>query len=61
MIDSNETGQKKWDEIVKSRDEFEWTEWERKFIAERGHWKYEKLSPKQQALIGTLYDKLVRG
>lgn len=60
MIDTNETGQKKLREIVAALDEVEWTDWETGFITSVQDRGYERLSPREQGVVGRLYDKMLK-
>lgn len=61
MIDTEETGQKKWDEVVKALHTGPWSEWDFRFISGLKSNPYRNLSRKQQDVIGNLHEKLVRG
>lgn len=58
MIDTDETGQKKLDELIQAHDSFGWTQWEWNFIDSVNLRIYRQLSSKQKDIVGRLHDKL---
>lgn len=60
MIDTDETGQKKWDELIAAAHTGPWSKWDFRFIWDNKGNKYSQLSPKQKTTVGTLHEKLVR-
>lgn len=61
MIDTNETGQKKLTELAEAADQFEWSDYELKFIEDNADAAYPTMSSRQKAMVGQLHDKLMRG
>lgn len=57
MIDTDETGQKKLDEVRKSSGEM--NDWEQEFLDSIGNKPYNLMTPKQKSTVGRLHDKLV--
>lgn len=58
MIDTDETGQRKWTDITRAVNSGPWNEWEQGFIYSMLRTPYRNLSDKQKALVGRLFDKL---
>lgn len=59
MIDTDKRGQEKLQELMKSLDDFEWNEYESGFLDSMKARTYAALSPKQQAQVGRMHDKLM--
>ena len=59
MLETDETGQKKLEELLKHRDQTYWTDWEQEFLDDLSdkRTKYSALSPKQKSVISRLHDK----
>lgn len=57
MIETNETGQRQLDALVRNSDDLDLSDWERDFIESVGGSTYRELSRKQKGVIGDLYDK----
>ena len=62
MIDTDETGQKKLDEIRREhkRDADALDDWEKHFFHVIRFFNYAQLSPKQKAAVGRTHDKLFK-
>jgi hypothetical protein len=58
MIETNETGNKQIQALLKGIDEREWTDWEEDFIKSLRNSKYESMSVKQKGIITKLHEKL---
>lgn len=58
MIDSDSRGQEKLEAVLHSRDSYSWSEWERKFLEDQVGREYRGMTPKQQNIVGKLFDKL---
>jgi len=60
MIDTDEVGNKKLDELKKATDVSGiWNDYEEGFLIDMRYRKYESLSPKQKSMVGKLYEKLM--
>lgn len=59
MIDTDETGEKKFQYVLKEIDSFGWTDYEREFLDGNRFKQYKDFSPKQKSMVGRLYDKLM--
>lgn len=58
VIDTNEVGQQKLEELVKSINACDWSDWERSFIVRLALRSYKFLSAKQKNTVGNMWDKL---
>lgn len=58
MLETNEIGQAKLDEIANTIDSFDWSDWDIAFIQSVSKTLYQNLTRKQQAVVTRLWDEL---
>lgn len=60
MIDTDDTGQKKLQELVANIEDNLWNDYEKNFLERNQATLYRGLTPKQKGLVSSLYDKLIK-
>jgi len=58
LIESDETGNKQIQDLLKSLKTGDWTDWEQNFIYELTNKKYQNLTTRQKAVVSDLIEKV---